>query len=88
MPRPTPKSNRPAGELIEHADLLDEPERVVERQAVHAGAQADAPGALAGRGQEEAGHRGQAERRRVVLGQVVGVEAGRVVLLEQRRRCS
>src|SRR3989441_5427732 len=73
----------PARELIEHADLFDEPERVVERQAVHARPQADAPGTLGGRGEEDAGHRRQPQRRRVVLGQVIRVEAGGVVLLQE-----
>ncbi len=82
-PPPHPEVEPAPGELIEHAHLLDEPERVVERQAVHARPEPDAPGALGGRGQEDPGHRSQAERRRMVLGQVVGVEAGRVVLLEQ-----
>ena len=80
---PHPEVEPAPREVIEHADLLDQPERVVERQAVHAGPETDAPGALGGRGQEDAGHGRQPERRRVVLGQVVGVEARRVVLLEQ-----
>src|SRR5262249_24724045 len=41
------------------------------------------PRSWRGRGQEDAGHRRQAERRGVVLGQVIGGEAGIVVLLEQ-----
>ena len=72
-----------ARELVEHADLFDESERVVERQAVHTRAQTDAPGPLGGRGEEDAGHRRQPERRRVVLGQVVGIEAGGVVFLQE-----
>jgi hypothetical protein len=72
-----------AREMVEHADFLDEPQRVVERQAVHAGAEANAPRALGGGGEEEPGHRGQAQRRRVMLGQVIGVEAARVVFLQQ-----
>ena len=83
MPRPTPKSKRPAREVIEHADLLDQPQRVVERQAVDARAEPDTSGPLAGRRQEDAGHRRQAERRHVVLGQMVRGEARGVVLLEQ-----
>ena len=80
---PHPEVEAAPREVIEHAHLLDQPERVVERQAVDAGPEADAPGALGGRGEEDAGHGRQAERRGVVLGQVVRVEARRVVLLEQ-----
>ncbi len=40
-------------------------------------------GALGRRGDKDAGRGGEPERRGVMLGQVVGVEAGRVVSLEQ-----
>src|ERR1700694_3023797 len=73
----------PARELIQHADLFDQPERVVERQTVDARPETDAPRALGGRGQEEAGHRGQAERGHVMFGQMVGGEPRGVVFLEQ-----
>ena len=72
-----------AREVVEHAHLLDEPQRIVQRQAVDAGAQTDAPRALGGGGEEESGHRGEAQRGGVMLGEVIGVEARRVVLLQQ-----
>jgi hypothetical protein len=37
-----PEVEAAARELVEHAHFLDEPERVIERQAVDAGAEADA----------------------------------------------
>jgi hypothetical protein len=80
---PHPEVEAPARQMIEHAHFLDEPQRVVERQAVHARPQADPSRPLGRRGEEDAGHRGEAERRGMVLGQVVRVEARRVVLLEQ-----
>jgi hypothetical protein len=82
-PPPHAEVESAAREMVEHAHLLDEPQRVVEGEAVHAGPEADAPRALAGGGEEDAGDGRQTERRRVVLGEVVRVEAGGVVLLEQ-----
>jgi hypothetical protein len=58
-PPPDPEVEASARELVQHADLFDEPEGVIEGQAVHARPQADAPGPLAGRGQEDPRHRGQ-----------------------------
>src|SRR5262249_41808554 len=63
----------------------DQPERIVERQAVDAGPQPDAPRALGGRGDEDAGRGREPERRGVMLGQVVGVEPRGVVLLQERK---
>ena len=40
----------PARQVVEHADLLDEPQRLVERQQHDQGTQADAIGALGCRG--------------------------------------
>src|SRR5262249_52158880 len=73
----------PIREMIEHADLFDQPERIVERQAVHARPQPDAPRSLGGGREEDAGNRRQAERRGVVLGQMIGGEPRGVVLLEE-----
>ena len=80
---PHPEIEAAARELIEHAHFLDEPERVVEGQAVDAGAEADVPRALGRRRDEDAGRGREPQRGRVVLGQVIGVEAGRVVSLEE-----
>ena len=70
-------------QVVEHADLFDQAERMVQRQHVDARAEAQASRALGHRGQEHVLRRRQAvDGRRVVLGQVVGVEAGRVEALD------
>ena len=68
-----------AAQVIEHADLLDQPQRMVQRQHVHARAEAHACRALR-HGAEEHVLRGRqaVDGRRVVLGEVIGVEPGAV----------
>ncbi len=63
-------------EVIEHRDLLDQAQRRIERQQIDERAEADAPGRLRDRAEPDARHRHHVERRRVVLGDVIGVEAG------------
>src|SRR6266702_2565436 len=70
-------------EMVEHAHLFDEAQRIVEGQAVHAGAETDASRPLARRGEEDPGHGRQSEGRGVVFGEMVGVEAGGIALLQQ-----
>jgi hypothetical protein len=77
-----PEIEAAAREMVQHAHLLDQPERIVEGQAVDARPEADAARALRRGGEEDAGHGREAERRRVVLGQVIG-RTGRVVSLEE-----
>ena len=69
----------PAAHLIEHADLLDHPQRMIERQRIDQRAKAQAFRALRDRSQEHAGARRHAKRRRVMLGDVIGVEAVLIV---------
>src|SRR4029077_19759267 len=64
-------------------DLVDQPQRVVERQQVDHRPESEAFGALCHRRQEQAGRRRVAAWRVVVLGQVIAVEAGAVVGLDQ-----
>ena len=73
-----------AAEVIEHADLVDEPQWVIERQAVDERPQTQRRGALRRGGEEDARRGGVAERRAVVLGEVVGVEPGVLVALDER----
>ena len=83
-------------EVVEHADLLDEPQRVVERQDVDERSQADPAGALGCRREKQARRGGHAERRGVMLCQVVGVEASGLrrlhelqpLLVELLHRCA
>src|ERR1700730_16279397 len=77
------KQKAPAAHLVEHADLVDQSERVIERQQVHHRAEPQLPRPLCDRGQEDAGRRRIAEWGVVVLGQMIAVEPGPVVSLDQ-----
>ncbi len=68
-----------AAHLIEHADFLDQPQRVVQRHRPDQRAEPKPAGALRDRRQEHARRRRHAERRRMMLGEMVGVEPGTVV---------
>ena len=72
-----------AAHLVEHADLFDQAQRIVKRQGIDQRAEAQSLGALRHRREEYARRRRHAERRRVVLRQVIGVEAGAVIRLDQ-----
>jgi hypothetical protein len=72
-----------AAHLIEHADLVDQPQRVVKVDRVDQRPEAQRLGALSHGGEEYAGRRRHAERRRMVLGDVIGVEACALVELDQ-----
>ncbi len=69
----------PAAQMIEHADFLDQPQRMMQRQRVDQRAEPKLPRALGDRGKEHAGGGRHAERRRMMLGEVIGVEPGLVV---------
>jgi len=72
-----------ATQVVEHADLFDQPERMVQRQDVDTRPESHALRALRHATQEHVLRRRQAvNRRRVVLGQVIGVEAGPVEALD------
>jgi hypothetical protein len=71
--------------LVQHADLIDQPQRMIQRQRVDQRAEAQALRALRDGGQIHAGRGCQAQRRRVMLGHVIAVEAGLVVGLDQRQ---
>ena len=68
-----------AAHLIEHADFLNQPQRMIERHREHHRAEAQPPGALRQRGKKHVRRWRHAERRRMVLGEVIGVEAGSIV---------
>src|SRR6185437_7259541 len=59
--------------LIEHANLFDQVERMMDGQGVDKRAEAQLPSALRERRHEDARRRGDAQRRAVVLGHVVAV---------------
>ena len=56
-----------AGEMVEHGDLLHQPQRRVEGQQIHQRHQAQAGGSLGGRGQQHTLARGHVERGHVVF---------------------
>ncbi len=72
-----------AAHVVEHADLFVEPERVIEHQGIDQRPEPQAPGLLGHRGQEHAGRRRHAQRRGVVFGQMVHVEAGLIIGCDQ-----
>jgi len=77
--RPTPKLEAAAAHLVEHADFLENAQRMAQGQDVDQRPEAQPLGALGNRRQQHAGHTGHAERRRVMLGDMIGVEAAAVV---------
>ena len=66
-----------SAQLVEHADFLDQPQRMVQRHRPDQRPEPQLAGALRDRAQEHARRRRHAERRRVMLGQMVGVESAR-----------
>src|SRR5215813_32106 len=58
-------------ELVEHADLLHHPQRMVELKRIDQWTEAQTLRALSHRGEENAGRGGEAERRRVMLGGMI-----------------
>ena len=72
------KFETPAAHLIEHADFLDQAQRMIERQQIHHRAEAQSLGTLGQRREKQAGRRGAADRRAVMFGKMVGVESGAV----------
>jgi hypothetical protein len=64
-----------ARERVEHRHFLDQSQRVVDRQQVDQRPESQPRGPLAQRGEQDSGRRREAERRAVVLGDVVAVEA-------------
>src|SRR6516162_10341501 len=76
MPRPTPSSKRP---LLIWSSMQISSTRMVERKRIDQRTEAQALRALSHRGEENAGRGGKAERRRVMFGGVVRIEAAAVV---------
>ena len=76
---PDTKLEAPAAHLVEHADLFDQAQRVVERQQIDQRAKPQILGAVGERRHDQRRRGCRAQRRRVVLGDVVAVEARAVV---------
>ena len=73
----------PAAHLVEHADLIDQPQRMIERQQIHHRAEFEPLGALRDRRQKDAGRGRVAEGGVMVLGEVVAIEPGPIVRLDE-----
>ena len=74
-----------AAHLVEHTQLFEEPERVVERQQIHERADAQALRSAGNHREVDVGRGREAERGRVMLGHVIAVEAQPVVEFGQRQ---
>ena len=74
-----------AAHLVEHADFLDHPEWMVERKGVDQRSEAKPPRALRDSRQKNAWRWRHPERRRVVLGEVIGVKARSIDRLDDRK---
>src|SRR5262249_18759000 len=69
----------PAAQLVEHADFLDQPQRVVERHRPDQRTKPKPRRALRHGGKEHARRGRHPERRRMVLGEMISVEPGAIV---------
>src|SRR5215471_16127037 len=67
-----------AAQLVEHADLLDQPQRVVKRHRPDQRTEPKPSRALRHGGEEHARRGRHPERRRMVLGKMIGVEPGTI----------
>ena len=82
MPRPDAELEASLAELVEHADLLHHAQRMVERKRIDQGTEAQFVCALRDGGEKHAGRSGEAERRRMMLGGMIGVKAATIVGLD------
>src|SRR5215510_3480776 len=72
-----------AAQMVEHADFLIEAQRVIERQHIDQGPYSDLARSLDRRRQKNTGARSHTKRRRMMLGEVIGVEARLLSLLQE-----
>ncbi len=72
------KIEPPVAQLVEHADFLERPQRVVEVQEHDQGPQSQSPGALGHCRQEHVRRGSKPVRRAVMLGHVIRPETGPV----------
>ena len=77
-----PQVQSALAQVVQHADFVQQPERVVEGQQVDQGTQPYVLSALAGGSQEDARRGSDAEGSDVVLGQVIAIEACSVSILQ------
>src|SRR6516165_3187243 len=80
---PNPEFEATAAHLVEHADFLDQAQGMIEWQEIHHRAKTQPAGALRQGRKEQAGRRGAADRRAVVLGKMISVETRAVESLRK-----
>src|SRR5262245_18832180 len=73
--------------LIEHTDFFDQPNRMVKRQRIDQWAETKSLRALCYSSQKYAGRGCHAEGRRVMLGNVIGIEAHLIISLDKLEAC-
>ena len=72
-----------AAHMVEHHDFLGDAQRVVHRGHIEQGAEAQPPAPLRHCGKKHAWRGRHAERRRMMLGDMVGTKAGAIVLFDE-----
>ena len=72
-----------SAEMVEHADLFGEPQRVMGGQDINQRAQAETPRTLRRGSEKYAGRWCEIERRRMMLAHMIGPKSGLVVELDQ-----
>ena len=70
-------------EMIEHAELFKQPQRVIERKEIKQSPEPDSSGLPRGCSEKNAGRRRHRERRRVMLREVIAIETGSFRRLQQ-----
>jgi len=78
-----PKLETACAHLIEHADFLDQSDGMIERQEIYQRAKAQALRPLGDGRKKNARGSCDAEGRRMTFGQMIGVDAGPVIGLDQ-----
>jgi len=73
---PRPTLHAAVAEMIENANLLDQPQRRVQREEINQRTEPHARGRARHRAEIDAGHRHHVEGRRVMLRHVQAVDAG------------
>ena len=72
-----------AGEVVEHADLFDHPERVIKWQCIDHRPEAKPLRALRDGGKKDARRWRHSNRRRMVLSEMVAVEPGPIIAFNE-----
>src|SRR5579885_3478900 len=72
-----------AAQMVEHANLFDQAQRLIERQQVNQRAEMQPPGMLGGGGKKDVGRRRHPERGRMMLRDMETEDSAAIVILHQ-----